>query len=461
MAPEVARSGDASPASDLYSTGVVLYELLGGRPPFESGEPFGLLRAHELEPAAPIPGLPAGLQSVLDQLLAKRPADRPASATAARQLLAGAAVEVRGMTALPLLGDTDRYHGPTIPPGFEETIADLPPADFHAAVPAGAHPPQRWFATDPGRAAEPSVVPAGRPGAAPRPARPEGSPTVLLSNSAAGGPTAGAPRPGSENAESGVAALGTLLVNGHEPGAVPTPRDGDGGGAVGAAFYGGPGDEPPHGRRGLIGLGVLAVLAIALILGLIAFWNSGSGTPAAAPSPSLVLNEPSAVAPVVPAVTATAAPTPSATPTPAATKKPKPKPKVPDVIGLMRAGGIAKLEAAGLTRVSVIQGCFAGHRAGRIVAQAPSPGSTVSGKQASVEVQNAGCVTVPSVVGDNLTQAVLRLRQAGFTNVRTNGGGGGGFGNAMRRVASQTPKGGSSALTGHAIVLTLANGRNG
>lgn len=84
MAPEQAV-GETVPASDLYSLGCVLYELLTGTPPFAAGSQFLLYHRHAHDPVPPLderrPGVPAGLRELVEALLEKKPEDRPASAT--------------------------------------------------------------------------------------------------------------------------------------------------------------------------------------------------------------------------------------------------------------------------------------------------------------------------------------------------------------------------------------------
>jgi serine/threonine-protein kinase len=85
MAPEQA-SGDTKkvgPAADLYSAGVVLYELLTSRRPFEGGHPAALayliVHTEPTPPSQHMPGLDAGLEAICRKALAKKPEDRFAS----------------------------------------------------------------------------------------------------------------------------------------------------------------------------------------------------------------------------------------------------------------------------------------------------------------------------------------------------------------------------------------------
>ncbi|MET8269442.1 serine/threonine-protein kinase [Streptomyces sp. NPDC005096] len=91
MAPEQAV-GRTVPASDLYSLGCVLYELLAGKPPFTDGSLFMLYHQHANEPVPPLsghrPGIPTGLKKLVAGLLEKKPEDRPGSAAEVRALLA-------------------------------------------------------------------------------------------------------------------------------------------------------------------------------------------------------------------------------------------------------------------------------------------------------------------------------------------------------------------------------------
>jgi serine/threonine protein kinase len=79
VAPEVIRRAQADRASDLYSFGVIAYEMLAGRPPFE-GSTREVLAGHLGEEPAPAAALPLEIWQVLRQALAKDPALRPATA---------------------------------------------------------------------------------------------------------------------------------------------------------------------------------------------------------------------------------------------------------------------------------------------------------------------------------------------------------------------------------------------
>ena len=80
MSPEQAMGDQIGPESDLYSLGVVLYEMLTGEVPFEADSSVGVAMKHVTEPPQPPremnPEIPAGLEAVTMKLLRKKPEER-------------------------------------------------------------------------------------------------------------------------------------------------------------------------------------------------------------------------------------------------------------------------------------------------------------------------------------------------------------------------------------------------
>jgi serine/threonine protein kinase len=71
MSPEQARGEITDGRTDVYSLGIVIYEMLAGRLPFDGETTMSILLKHINEPPSPIPGLPPHIQRVLDRALAK------------------------------------------------------------------------------------------------------------------------------------------------------------------------------------------------------------------------------------------------------------------------------------------------------------------------------------------------------------------------------------------------------
>ncbi len=84
LAPEIIQGREASPRSDLYALGVMLYELSAGRPPFQADNLTAVISQHLHAPVVPPSAyneaIPADMERLIVQLLSKRPEARPASA---------------------------------------------------------------------------------------------------------------------------------------------------------------------------------------------------------------------------------------------------------------------------------------------------------------------------------------------------------------------------------------------
>src|SRR5689334_21603933 len=125
MSPEQGHGKPIDGRSDLYALGVMLYEMLTGKKPFDAENHMAILVHHA---KAPIPKLPerlATLQPIIDKLLAKEPADRPPDASAAARMIAAA------LNALPPPSATATRPMPALSSSHD----DIPAAPLGSSAP--------------------------------------------------------------------------------------------------------------------------------------------------------------------------------------------------------------------------------------------------------------------------------------------------------------------------------------
>ena len=124
MSPEQATaSPQTDHRADIYALGVMTYEMLTGMPPFTGRSPQAVLAAHVVEEAHPVehrrPAVPPMLATLVRQCLAKRPADRPQSASDLMHVLDGLATPSGGTAPTTVVQAVHLPSGPTAFPSME------------------------------------------------------------------------------------------------------------------------------------------------------------------------------------------------------------------------------------------------------------------------------------------------------------------------------------------------------
>jgi serine/threonine-protein kinase len=163
MSPEQAQGRALDTRSDLYSLGVILYQMLTGRPPFTDDDAVVVMARHIKTPprpmneSAPSANVPAEIEAVVMKALSKDPEQRPPTADAMAAELAHA-LELAGQAASPVssgvrisippgvetaaAGPEGPRPGPTVPAAPASSLARAEDADV--AMQVAALRPRRW-----------------------------------------------------------------------------------------------------------------------------------------------------------------------------------------------------------------------------------------------------------------------------------------------------------------------------
>jgi tRNA A-37 threonylcarbamoyl transferase component Bud32 len=130
ISPEQAQGNSIDHRTDIYSLGVVLYEILAGRVPFEAETNWSVIYKHIHEPPPPIPNAQPAIQMVIDRALAKNPDDRYQSC---RELA------MDYMTAIGIVAEATTLQFTALPPAAETSQPTIEPQTRIQ------HPARRFF----------------------------------------------------------------------------------------------------------------------------------------------------------------------------------------------------------------------------------------------------------------------------------------------------------------------------
>jgi eukaryotic-like serine/threonine-protein kinase len=146
LSPEQARGDEVTAASDCYAVGIVLYEMLTGRVPFDGDRPVAVAMKQIGDEPAPLravePNVPPELEAVVMRALAKRPSERYRTADEFSRALSEARTTLGGS------GSTTQVMAAAGPPTAETRAMDPVTGPTRVAPPPPDEPPdgrrRRW-----------------------------------------------------------------------------------------------------------------------------------------------------------------------------------------------------------------------------------------------------------------------------------------------------------------------------
>jgi eukaryotic-like serine/threonine-protein kinase len=466
LSPEQAQGHAVSASSDLYSVGVVLYELLTGRVPFDAEAAVTIALKHVSEaPTAPTqinPRIPPELEHVVMWTLNKNPADRPKDAdeliaaleNARRAILSGSPGE--RTTSMAAVGAG--LAGAAAGAGLAEV------AGANAAPPAGTPPPGDY----PPALYDDGGVPPGPPDREEQKRRLWRDPwlwvALLLALLLAGGAAAYFLTKSSKQVvvpnviNQPLRTAQTILANEHFKSSVTTVTNSKPAQTV-------IGEIPSGGTRAdqgstvslTVSSGPAAVNVPSLIGDSVA--EARQALRKAGLKPGNTVSQSSdqfASGTVIDSSPSAGQPVPSGSAVTLVVSSGKPKVNVPDVTGENQQTAKADLTNAGFKVTTTTQQTTS-TPAGNVISQSPAggtlalPGSTVD----LVVAQKPAGATVPDVTGKKSADAQSALKSAGFnvatqtknvTNQKQDG-----------MVLSQSPAAGSSANKGSTVTIVVGH----
>lgn len=151
IAPEVVEGNDPDHRIDIYAIGVMLYEMLSGKPPYDADSALAVLMKHINEPVPDlrnsIPEMPTALAEIVEKTLAKEPANRFQSARELASALRSADLTVTSTVPIPRteLIDVKQATAPSSPTPVKPTPMPAAASQPPPATPAApaAPPPIR------------------------------------------------------------------------------------------------------------------------------------------------------------------------------------------------------------------------------------------------------------------------------------------------------------------------------